>query len=78
LKGSPRGQAGGVKQAATLKFRPVLDWAGWQAPAVFSGTPFDPSVKKYTMLTVLLFLAGLVCFYVFYKSIDYFEKNLKL
>jgi uncharacterized membrane protein (UPF0136 family) len=25
------------------------------------------------MLTVILFLAGLACFYLFFKSIDYFE-----
>jgi hypothetical protein len=30
--------------------------------------------KILAMLTVILFLAGLVCFYVFFKSIDYFEK----
>jgi len=26
------------------------------------------------MLTVLLMLAGLACFYLFFKSVDYFEK----
>jgi hypothetical protein len=30
--------------------------------------------KISPMLTVILFLAGLVCFYVFFKTIDYFEK----
>jgi hypothetical protein len=36
---------------------------------------FWPSPAKLpAMLTVILFLAGLVCFWVFFKSIDYFEK----
>jgi len=26
------------------------------------------------MLTVILFVAGAACFYVFFKSIDFFEK----
>ena len=30
--------------------------------------------KILAMLTVILFLAGLVCFYVFFKTIEYFEK----
>jgi len=39
-----------------------------------SGTPFGFSTIKYrTMMTAILFLAGLVCFYLFFKSIDYFE-----
>lgn len=25
------------------------------------------------MITIILFLAGLVCFALFYKSVDYFE-----
>jgi hypothetical protein len=38
-----------------------------------SGTSFGPFLKK-TMLTVLLILAGLVCFGLFFKSIDFFDK----
>jgi hypothetical protein len=30
--------------------------------------------KTLAMLTLILFLAGLVCFYIFFKTIDYFEK----
>jgi len=26
------------------------------------------------MLTIILFLAGLICFWLFFKSIDWFEK----
>jgi hypothetical protein len=37
-----------------------------------SGIPFGTSVKK--AMTIFLFLAGLVCFALFFKSIDYFEK----
>jgi hypothetical protein len=39
-----------------------------------SGIPFGHQPLKYLfMLTVILFLAGFVCFYLFFKSIDYFE-----
>jgi hypothetical protein len=38
------------------------------------GHPIWPIPGKiYVMQTVILFLAGLVCFYLFFKSIDYFE-----
>ena len=74
LKGFLQAAGGGVKQTVMLKYRPVLGWGGRQPPGHVSGTPFGASIKKYTMLTAILFLAGLVCFYVFYKSIDYFEK----
>jgi len=30
--------------------------------------------KFKAMLTLMLFVAGLICFYLFYKSIDFFEK----
>lgn len=35
---------------------------------------FNPSFKYLAMLTFLLFVAGLVCFWLFFKSIDFFEK----
>jgi hypothetical protein len=38
------------------------------------GTPFGPKWKNSAMLTIILFLAGLVCFALFFKAIDYFEK----
>jgi len=31
-------------------------------------------VKDVVMLTIILFAAGLICFALFFKSIDYFEK----
>jgi hypothetical protein len=32
------------------------------------------SIKKEIMITLLLLLAGLICFWLFFKSIDWFEK----
>jgi hypothetical protein len=30
--------------------------------------------KNKKMLTIILVLAGLICFYLFFKAIDFFEK----
>jgi hypothetical protein len=35
---------------------------------------FPKHIKNSVMLTLILLLSGLVCFYLFYKSIDFFEK----
>jgi hypothetical protein len=37
-------------------------------------TWFPKNIKNSIMLTLILLLSGLVCFYIFYKSIDFFEK----
>lgn len=31
-------------------------------------------LKHFNMMTILLFVAGLICFWLFFKSIDWFEK----
>jgi hypothetical protein len=38
------------------------------------GIPFGGGWETIVMLTVILLLAGLVCFGLFFKSIDFFEK----
>jgi hypothetical protein len=38
------------------------------------GIPFGHSFQNNFMLTAILFLAGLICFALFFKSIDFFEK----
>jgi len=30
--------------------------------------------KTNDMITLILFLAGLICFFIFFKSIDFFDK----
>ncbi len=30
--------------------------------------------KKYTMMTILLLVAGCACFLFFFKTVDFFEK----
>lgn len=37
-------------------------------------TPEKSTLKKYTMLMLLLFLAGIVSFWLIYKAVDFFEK----
>ena len=32
------------------------------------------TIQKATMLTIILLLSGLVCFWLFYKAADWFEK----
>jgi len=34
----------------------------------------DGAYNLFDMLTILLILAGLICFWLFFKSIDWFEK----
>jgi hypothetical protein len=50
--------------------------AGWAADAV---SPIRHPIwrfrgKSHYMVTIILFASGLICFALFFKSIDYFEK----
>jgi len=38
------------------------------------GIPFEPPGKTFPMLIPLLLLAGLLCFWLFFKSIEFFDK----
>jgi hypothetical protein len=66
----PEGQAGKGFRAVTPA-SPEL--SGRLRHALVSGTSFGSFLQK-TMLTALLLLAGLVCFGLFFKSIDFFDK----
>jgi hypothetical protein len=65
------GIAGKGPHAATQACRP---FARTSAPRAELGTGFGGQAENHAMLTVILFVAGLVCFALFFKTIDYFEK----
>jgi hypothetical protein len=42
---------------------------------IHTGSMFNyQTYKSLIMLTIILFAAGLICFWLFFKSIDWFEK----
>jgi len=43
-------------------------------PATVLKTPEKSTLKKYAMLMFLLFLAGIVSFWLIYKAVEFFEK----
>lgn len=44
----------------------------YKVPANFASSIFTKKMKK--MLTIILLSAGALCFWLFFKSIDFFEK----
>jgi hypothetical protein len=75
LKGFCRCRPGTGKNGnlAINQASPWPAWPGW--PDRIFRHLFWPLLRKIVdMLTVMLFLAGFVCFYLFFKTIDYFEK----
>ena len=50
----------------------------WTGHGHALGTPFDILATSHKMnrmiMTILLLLAGLACFLLFYRSIDFFDK----
>lgn len=40
----------------------------------WSGTRFGFPLETMLMLTIALFIAGFLCFALFFKAVDFFEK----
>jgi hypothetical protein len=62
-----------------IKAGAALDETFWYFSPDFPSFPQDENINPVTinrkkMLTIILLVAGAVCFWLFFKSIDFFEK----